>query len=609
MKLSAICSLFIFLLLGVIAHKSDPLEAKKTVKIPNLILGQSANSSGGLLINPEELSEIPVWTAPRHKSLIAAPPVKDLRYNNNGEKLFPDAGRQSMNDCTAWASAYHLKTYLEAVDHNWIPDRPSRIFSPSFIYNQINGGRDQGSSVANALQLMNQSGAATLQTMPYTTNYTAKPGNSAFAEAKQFKISKYYSVSSFAEIKQALQLGHPLLVGIVTDATFNSGKYKIFTKAMRDSARDRLGTQHGRHAMVIAGYDDDRRAFLFLNSWGTSWGENGYAWISYDLFGRIGYDQYGANFLEVALVAIDEKTKVENTKPDKESVTIKGNTWFSGIDDDGNNTWGWKANIEADTVTKSFIQNVKWNVPDELEGNTNSNFDINGISYEKGKKTVTAVVTFQDKTNKNLSFDLDFREIKRGALKFVQTDKYYGKINNQDYWEWAIKVDGSLNDLHDIDKVIYHLHPTFPNPDIEIRGTAENGFVYSTRGWGTFEVGASVYFKDGTTEKFTKMLQFKDKVKQKLTLKNSSVLLEKRDGQTYYNWTAFLEGSEIGLSKIQNVKYILHPSFARNEIVITEGKDFGFPMSAIGWGTFLLKAVVTYNDGTSETLSHQLVFQ
>ncbi|MDP3936151.1 MAG: C1 family peptidase [Alphaproteobacteria bacterium] len=36
------------------------------------------------------------------------------------------------------------------------------------------------------------------------------------------------------------------------------------------------------HAICLCGYDDERRAFRFKNSWGTSWGDNGYAWITYD---------------------------------------------------------------------------------------------------------------------------------------------------------------------------------------------------------------------------------------------------------------------------------------------------------------------------------------
>jgi C1A family cysteine protease len=38
------------------------------------------------------------------------------------------------------------------------------------------------------------------------------------------------------------------------------------------------------HAMVITGYDDDKKAFRVMNSWSTAWGDKGFAWIDYDFF-------------------------------------------------------------------------------------------------------------------------------------------------------------------------------------------------------------------------------------------------------------------------------------------------------------------------------------
>jgi C1A family cysteine protease len=38
----------------------------------------------------------------------------------------------------------------------------------------------------------------------------------------------------------------------------------------------------GGHAVLVAGYDDDRRQLLVRNSWGEAWGESGYGWLPYD---------------------------------------------------------------------------------------------------------------------------------------------------------------------------------------------------------------------------------------------------------------------------------------------------------------------------------------
>lgn len=46
-----------------------------------------------------------------------------------------------------------------------------------------------------------------------------------------------------------------------------------------------------------------------------------------------------------------------------------------------------------------------------------------------------------------------------------------------------------------VSKVIYHLHPTFPDPDREIT-TRNNNFEQMTWGWGQFNLSADIYFMD-----------------------------------------------------------------------------------------------------------------
>jgi hypothetical protein len=48
--------------------------------------------------------------------------------------------------------------------------------------------------------------------------------------------------------------------------------------------------------------------------------------------------------------------------------------------------------------------------------------------------------------------------------------------------------------LNQVERVIYHLHPTFPNPDIEIKDRISR-FELRTRAWGEFNVSADVFVK------------------------------------------------------------------------------------------------------------------
>lgn len=62
--------------------------------------------------------------------------------------------------------------------------------------------------------------------------------------------------------------------------------------------------------------------------------------------------------------------------------------------------------------------------------------------------------------------------------------------------EVLVKVDADSQELlAKIDRVVYHLHPTFPEPEREVKN-ASNQFALSLRVWGEFNLVAQVYFKE-----------------------------------------------------------------------------------------------------------------
>ena len=78
------------------------------------------------------------------------------------------------------------------------------------------------------------------------------------------------------------------------------------------------------------------------------------------------------------------------------------------------------------------------------------------------------------------------------AIKIEQGYNYQG----EDYWNWWIWINGSEEELDQIDSVTYILHPTFPNPvrDVKNRSTK---FLLQTSGWGVFLIRAKVKYKNG----------------------------------------------------------------------------------------------------------------
>jgi len=68
-------------------------------------------------------------------------------------------------------------------------------------------------------------------------------------------------------------------------------------------------------------------------------------------------------------------------------------------------------------------------------------------------------------------------------------------LAGKERWGIRVIVDADSEELLDkIVKVVYHLHPTFRDPNREIKNR-KNKFELKTRAWGEFNILADVYFK------------------------------------------------------------------------------------------------------------------
>jgi hypothetical protein len=133
-----------------------------------------------------------------------------LSVDNSKTAWFPPIGNQGrLGSCTAWAAGYYAHTFAMAKKNGWSLSgvkyggqgsgaplsAQDRIMSPSFIYNQINNGVDNGSWAKMAQSLIDRIGCATWQSMPYDGDtdsdleFTSWPGEAAFREAANYRSS------------------------------------------------------------------------------------------------------------------------------------------------------------------------------------------------------------------------------------------------------------------------------------------------------------------------------------------------------------------------------------------------------------------------------------
>ncbi len=244
-----------------------------------LISGQTEIpfKTGLRLATPDQLRGVPLAFTPYSGAEL--PAKVDLSAN------MPPPGQQgNLNSCVGWAMAYALKSYQERVEEgrsyfkgNRID--PTTVFSPSFIYNQCNNGRDGGVFYPDAFNLLSEKGAATWADMPYDgKDFTTQPSAEIKARAKRYRVDFWRQVNAkdTKEIKAHLNAGFPVLIGAAVD--------EAFIKLPAGRAWNSISRPVGGHAMILVGYDDAKNAFRLMNSWGTEWCEGGFCWVDYDFF-------------------------------------------------------------------------------------------------------------------------------------------------------------------------------------------------------------------------------------------------------------------------------------------------------------------------------------
>ncbi len=289
------------------------------ILIGHPVFAQDDKGTGLTFLNEDEYRSIPLAHTPYSGDEL--PSSVDLSRN------FPTPGNQgSQNSCVGWAVSYALKTFQESIEHGWSINSDSRIFSPSFIYNQINNGTNSGTYIPDALNLLAEQGTATLRDFPYNEyDYRTKPSGQIKDKAKPYRTDYWRVVNHMSEreVKAQLHANLPIVIGTLVDERFKQ------LNRQNNIWRQRPSNNSTGHAMVVVGYDDSKNAFKVINSWGSNWGDGGFGWIDYDIFQRAVREAY---IVKDAITenSLDNQRLIEdeNVRP----VTIEPNDEDSRVD-------------------------------------------------------------------------------------------------------------------------------------------------------------------------------------------------------------------------------------------------------------------------------------
>ncbi|KLD73338.1 C1 family peptidase [Xanthomonas hyacinthi] len=193
-----------------------------------------------------------------------------------------EAGDQKqVSSCASWATAHTLSGwYAKFLGSNVTK------FAPMYLYTQVNGGGDNGSTMEAPLDVALAQGIATEKSYvqgnyDFMTPPTKAERESAAKHRQPYEYRVIYSNwngkgggrALIEQIKAAIANYTPVAIGFYPRQGFRD----LSPKNAVDY--DDKSPIIGGHEVIALGYDEE--GLLIENSWGPEWGKNGMAKLSW----------------------------------------------------------------------------------------------------------------------------------------------------------------------------------------------------------------------------------------------------------------------------------------------------------------------------------------
>lgn len=184
-----------------------------------------------------------------------------------------------INSCVA-----HVISTIKEIQE-YYETKKKLVFSVGWMYGYRVGSQFKGSGMypREALNNLIKYGDVLQSDFPENLEYKDiqklinKRKNTCLSKAKKYKCQSYARVTNPKDVKTCLYVNHSpvMVVADIYDSFYKTGKNGIVKNS-------KIGNNNGSHAMTIVGWKKigNGEYWIVQNSWGTSFADKGYCYIS-----------------------------------------------------------------------------------------------------------------------------------------------------------------------------------------------------------------------------------------------------------------------------------------------------------------------------------------
>jgi hypothetical protein len=259
----------------------EPPEPSVNVQVPTALGGGTRVGHLAASTPPQQRHHygLPLTSlrAPEPTSSVRSAPALPASADVSGDAP-PVANQGDTESCQSWATGY--------VAMGWWANHlglDNAAFAPMYLFSQLSGNCAVGGYITDALAILKSQGIDTTsdyEPMQSILDCATRPNSIERANAARFRATSTtdldLSHGARTPIMTALAGGHPVILGMLVYPEFENASatnYIVGPPHLGD-------TLYGGHAITAFAYD--ATGVWIMNQWGTGWGWDGWAELSWD---------------------------------------------------------------------------------------------------------------------------------------------------------------------------------------------------------------------------------------------------------------------------------------------------------------------------------------